>query len=104
MSASPVPADASANTYAPKPYEYAPKEQRSVVDLQVELTAAREELAANIAALKAGIAPANLAREAGQSALRFFRTPDGAVNVKRVAIVGGIVTGFIALRVLTRRR
>lgn len=78
--------------------------QRTVVDLQAELTAAREELAANIAALKAEANPGAIAARAGQGVVNYFRTPEGGVNVKRAAIVGGVVVGFIALRVLTRRR
>lgn len=95
MSASPaVPAGASAPQSS----------QRSLVDIQAELTAAREELVANIAALKAEAAPAAIASRARQGVVNYFRTPQGQVNVKRVAIVGGIVVGVVALKVLTRRR
>ena len=75
----------------------------SLVDLQAELAAAREELAASIAELKAQAAPAAIAERGRQAVTGFFTTDDGGVNVKRVAIVGGIVVGIVAIKLLRRR-
>jgi hypothetical protein len=75
----------------------------STVDLQAELAAAREELAASIAELKAQTSPAAIAQRGQRAVTGFFTTPEGGVNVKRVAIVGGIVVGVVAIKLLRRR-
>lgn len=75
----------------------------STVDLQAELAAAREELAASIAELKAQASPAAIAQRAQRAVTGFFVTDAGGVNVKRVAIVGGIVVGVVAIKLLRRR-
>lgn len=75
----------------------------SLVDLQAELAAAREELAASIAELKAQAAPAAIAERGKRAVVGFFTTDDGGVDIKHVAIVGGIVVGIVALRLLRRR-
>jgi len=75
----------------------------SIVDRQTELAAAREELAASIAELKAQAAPAAIAERGKRAVTGFFTTDDGGVNVKRVAIVGGIVVGIVAIKILRRR-
>ena len=75
----------------------------STVDLQAELAAAREELAASIAELKAQASPGAIAERGKRAVTGFFSTADGGVNVKRVAIVGGIVAGIVAIKILRRR-
>ena len=75
----------------------------SIVDLQAELAAAREELAASIAALKAQTTPGAIAERGKRAVTGFFTTNDGGVNVKRVAIVGTIVVGIVAIKLLRRR-
>lgn len=75
----------------------------STVDLQAELAAAREELAASIAELKAQTNPAVIAQRGKRAVTGFFTTSEGGVNVKRVAIVGGIVLGVVAIKLLRRR-
>ena len=75
----------------------------SIVDLQAELAAAREELAASIAELKAQASPAAIAQRGGRAVTGIFTTSEGGVNVKRVAIVGGIVVGIVAIKILRRR-
>lgn len=75
----------------------------STVDLQAELAAAREELAASIAELKAQASPGAIAERGKRAVTGFFTTADGGVNVKRVAIVGGIVAGIVAIKILRRR-
>lgn len=75
----------------------------STVDLQAELAAAREELAASIAELKAQASPAAIAQRAQRAAVGYFTTPQGGVNVKRVAVVGGIVVAVVTIKLLRRR-
>ncbi len=74
-----------------------------IVDLQAELAAAREELAASIAELKAQATPGAMVERGKRAVTGFFATPEGGVNVKRVAIVGGIVVGVVAIKILRRR-
>ena len=75
----------------------------STVDLQAELAAAREELAASIAELKAQASPGAITERGKRAVTGFFTTADGGVNVKRVAIVGGIVAGIVVIKILRRR-
>ena len=75
----------------------------STVELQAELAAAREELAASIAELKAQTSPIAIAARGRRAVTGFFTTPEGSVNVKRVAIVGGIVAGVVVIKLLRRR-
>jgi hypothetical protein len=77
--------------------------ESSTVDLQAELAAAREELAASIAELKAQTSPVAIAARGKRAVTGFFTTPEGGVNVKRAAIVGGIVAGVVVIKLLRRR-
>ena len=74
-----------------------------MVDLQAQLAAAREELAASIAELKAQASPGAIAERGRRAVTGFFTTPEGGLNVKRAAIVGGIVVGVVAIKLLRRR-
>lgn len=76
----------------------------SIVDLQAEISAAREELVATIAALKAETTPGALARRGGRVITGWFTDEFGGVRPERVAIAGAVVVGLIALRVITGRR
>ena len=76
----------------------------SQADLQAEIAAAREELAANLAVLKQQTALPALARRGGRAALGWFTDEYGGVRPGRVAIAAGIVVGVIALRAIGRRR
>ena len=76
----------------------------SLVDLQAEVTAAREELVASIAELKAQATPKALAERGGRTVTGFFTDEFGGIRPERVAIVGAVVVGLIALRLITRRR
>jgi hypothetical protein len=76
----------------------------SVVDLQAEISAAREDLEATIAELKAETTPKALARRGGRTITGFFTDEYGGVRPERVAIVGAVVVGIIALRLITRHR
>ena len=81
-----------------------PSARPSIVDLQAEITAAREELVASIAAIKAETTPVALARRGGRAVTGWFTDEFGGVRPERVAIAGAIVVGLIALRVVARRR
>ena len=76
----------------------------SQADLQAEIAAAREELAANLAALKQQTTVPALARRGGRAALAWFTDEYGGVRPERVAIAAGVVVGVIALRAIARRR
>jgi hypothetical protein len=88
-------------TLAPAP---APAPTPSIVDLQAEVAAAREELVASISTLKAQTAPKALVRRGGRSVTGWFTDEFGGLRPERVAIAGAVVVGFIALTVIRRRR
>ena len=77
--------------------------ETSLVNLQAEVTAAREELLASIADLRAATTPAALAQRGARAVGSWFRDEYGGVRPERVAIVGAVVVGFVALRALRRR-
>ena len=85
---------------APAPDPSAPP---SVVDLQAEIAAAREELVATLAELKAQTTPGALARRGGRSVTGWFTDEFGGVRPERVAIAGAVVMGLITLRMIRRR-
>ncbi len=76
----------------------------SLVDLQVQVSAAREEFMASVADLKAEVAPAALAKRALDSVTGWFTDENGGIRPERVAIAGAVVAGFIAIKVIGRRR
>jgi hypothetical protein len=81
-----------------------PDSPPSIAELQAEVAAAREELVASIASLKAGTTPGALARRGGSTVTGFFTDEYGGIRPERVAIVGAVVVGVIVLRMITRRR
>lgn len=81
-----------------------PSANPSVVDLQAEITAAREELVATLAELKAETAPGAIARRGGRAVTGWFTDEFGGIRPERVAIVGAVVVAIIALKVLRRGR
>ena len=89
-----APAAPAAAPVAPRP---------SQADLQAEIAAAREELAANLAVLKQQTSAPALARRGGRAALAWFTDEYGGVRPERVAIAAGIVVGVLALRAIARR-
>lgn len=82
----------------------APAAAPSVADLQAEIAAAREDLVATIAELKAETTPKALVRRGGRRVTGFFTDEYGGVRPERVAIAGAVVVGLIALRLIARRR
>jgi hypothetical protein len=78
--------------------------QPSLVDLQVQVAAAREEFVGSVAGLKSQVEPAALAKRAARSALSWFTDEYGGVRPERVAIAGAVVVGVLALKALGSRR
>ncbi len=76
----------------------------SIVDLQAEVAAAREDLVASLSTLKAQTAPKALLQRGGRSITGWFTDEFGGVRPERVAMAGAVVVGLVALRLITRRR
>ena len=76
----------------------------SLVDLQTNVVAAREELVASLVALKGETSPAALAQRGLGAAKSFFTDEYGVIRPQRVAIAGAVVVGYIAIKALGRRR
>ena len=76
----------------------------SIVDLQAEVAAAREELVASLGELKSQTQPKALAERGGRTVAGFFTDEYGGIRPERIAIVGAVVLGLVALRMITRRR
>lgn len=77
--------------------------QASIVDLQTEVIAAREELIATLTELQSAVQPAALAQRGLAAVAGWFTDEHGGVRPERVAIAGAAVAGFIAIRFLARR-
>ena len=76
----------------------------SVAQLQAEIAAARDDLAATLAELKAETAPGAIARRGGRAVTGWFTDEFGGIRPERVAIVGAVVVGIIALKLIRRGR
>lgn len=75
----------------------------SIVDLQTEVVAAREEFVASLSQLKAATTPAALAQRGARAVGGWFIDEYGGIRPERVAIVGAVVLGYVALRIARRR-
>ena len=82
----------------------APAPAPSIIDLQAEVAAAREELVASLSELKSQTQPKALVERGGRTVTGFFTDEYGGIRPERVAIVGAVVLGLVALRMLTRRK
>lgn len=76
----------------------------TIPELQAQITSAREDLVASIATLKAETTPGAMARRGGRAITGWFTDEYGGIRPQRVAIVGAVVVGLVALRVIRRRR
>ena len=76
----------------------------SIVDLQAEVEAAREELVASLGELRSQTQPKALVARGRRNMLGFFTDEFGGVRPERVAIAGAVVVGVLALVALRRRR
>lgn len=82
----------------PKPAPQTPAE------LQAEIAAAREDLAATIAELKAAVTPGALAARGVRALGGWFTDEHGGIRPERVAIAGAAVAAVVAVAVLRRAR
>lgn len=80
------------------------KGKASIVDLQTEVVAAREEFLASLSELQSALQPGALAQRGLRSVAGWFTDEHGGVRPERVAIVGAAVVGVVAIRFLARRR
>lgn len=76
----------------------------SIVDLQTQVVAAREELVASLSTLKQETSPGALAQRGLGSIKGWFTDEYGGIRPERVAIVGAVVVGYIAIKLIGRRR
>ncbi len=76
----------------------------SLVDLQTQVVAAREELVASLSTLKGETSPGALAQRGLGAIKGWFTDEYGGIRPERVAIAGAVVAGFVAIKILGRRR
>lgn len=76
----------------------------SLVDLQAEVAAAREELVSSIAELKSQTTPAAMVQRGGRMVFGFFTDEYGGIRPERVAIAAVVTVGVLALTFRRRRR
>jgi hypothetical protein len=76
----------------------------SIVDLQTQVVAAREELVASLSTLKQETTPGALAQRGLGAVKGWFTDEYGGIRPERVAIAGAVVVGFVAIKLLGRRR
>lgn len=76
----------------------------SIVDLQTQVVAAREELVASLSTLKQETSPAALAQRGLGAVKGWFTDEYGGIRPERVAMAGAVVVGFVAIKLLGRRR
>lgn len=77
--------------------------QPSLVDLQAEVVAAREELVASLSELRAQTTAPALVGRAGRSVLGIFTDQYGGIRPERVAIAAVVVVGVLAITFRRRR-
>lgn len=82
---------------------HAQVETKSLVNMQAEVAAAREEFVASVVELKAALQPAALAQRGAKAVGSWFVDTNGGVRPERVAIAAAVVVGFVGLRLLRRR-
>jgi len=77
---------------------------QSVAQLQAEIASAREDLVESLSQLKAETTPGAIARRGSRKVTGWFTDEFGGVRPERVAIVGAVVVGLIAIKLLRRGR
>lgn len=80
-----------------------PPAKPSLVDLQAEVVAAREELVASLTELRSQTEPQALVARGGRAVLGWFTDQYGGVRPERVAVAAAVTVGVIVI-VLRRRR
>ena len=81
-----------------------PAKAPSIVDLQAEVEAAREELVASIAELKSQTQPKAIVNRGKRNVMGLFTDEFGGIRPERVAIAGAVVVGVLALIAIRRRK
>ncbi len=81
----------------------APTQPSSLVDMQTNVAAAREELVASLVSLKSETTPAALAQRGLGAAKGWFTDEYGGIRPDRVAIVGAVVVGYVAIKLIGRK-
>lgn len=80
-----------------------PAQPSPLVDMQTSVAAAREELVASLVSLKSETTPAALAQRGLGAAKGWFTDEYGGIRPDRVAIVGAVVVGYIAIKLIGRK-
>lgn len=73
-------------------------------ELQAQVEQARADLLATLEELKAQATPAALLQRAGRTVAGIFTDEYGGIRPERVAIVGAVVVGIVAIRIVAWRR
>lgn len=81
-----------------------PTTSASIVDLQAHVAATREEFVASLVNLKSEATPAAMARRGLGAVKGWFTDEYGGIRPDRVAIVGAVVVGYVAIKAIGRRR
>ncbi|MFZ0323459.1 MAG: DUF3618 domain-containing protein [Actinomycetes bacterium] len=76
----------------------APAPPRTPEQIQADIDAAQQQLAATVDELSDRLSPQSLADEATGVVKGWFVHPDGSVKGKPIAIIGGTLAGLIVLR------
>lgn len=77
--------------------------QQSLTQIQAELDSARADFVASLQELRANTTPQALVQRGVRAAGSWFTDEFGGVRPERVAIVGAVVVGFVALKIIRRR-
>ena len=75
----------------------------SLVDLQAEVVAAREELVASLSELRSQTEPQALIARGGRAVLGVFTDEYGGIRPERVVIAAVVVVGVLAVALRRRR-
>jgi hypothetical protein len=76
----------------------------SVEELQAEIESARNDLVDSLNELKSQARPGALVKRGQRNVMGFFTDEFGGIRPERIAIVGAVVVGVLALGALRRRR
>ena len=78
--------------------------QPTPLELQAQVEQARADLLATLEELKAQATPAAILQRAGRTVTGIFTDEYGGIRPERVAIVGAVVVGIVAIRIVAWRR
>ncbi len=84
------------------------QDNRSVRQIEAEIEGTRERLAATIDQLVYRTKPATIANRQKEAAMVKYRefayTPEGDLRTERLAAVGAVIVGLIAIRIIRQVR